>query len=135
MLYRQRGALNLYWVAIISALGAALAMAALMSMKNERNLFAEGAERAGKLVSGSGAQEALQSAADGVSGTDRRMKKCIIRGKTVISNTDCPETNKSTKIVNIVDGNVAQAAKAPAEPAAQRTSDPLIDKMIEKQLR
>ncbi len=135
MLHRQRGALNLYWVAILSALGAAVAMAALMSMKNERNLFAEGAEKAKKMVTDSGAQKALQSAGDSITGTDRRMKKCIIGGKTVISNTDCPDTNKTTKVIVIPEGNVANAVKAPVEPVAQATSNPVLDKMIEKQLQ
>ena len=134
MLNHQRGALNLYWVAILSAGAAALAMAALMSMKNERNLFAEGAAKAQQAVSDSGARNALQSAADGVTGNDSRMKKCIIRGKTVISNTDCPETNKTTKVIVIPEGNVSQSVKVPVAPAAQSTSTPAIDKMIEKQL-
>ena len=134
MLYRQRGALNLYWVAVISVLAAALAMAALMSMKAERNLFAEGAGKAKKMVSDSGAQKVLQSASDSVTGNDSRMKKCVIRGKTVISNSDCLDSNKTTKIMVIPEGNVAQAVKAPVAAVGQATSDPLIDKIIEKQL-
>ncbi len=131
---RQRGALNLYWVAIFSAAVAALAMVALMSMRGERNLFAEGADKAKASFANSGAQQALQSATDGASGTDNRMKKCIIRGKTVISNTDCPMDNKSTKVIAIPEGNVADAVKAPVEPAKAATSNPAIDKIIEKQL-
>ena len=134
MLNHQRGALNLYWVAILSAGAAALAMAALMSMKNERNLFAEGADKAKKMAVDSGVQKALQSASDSVTGNDHRMKKCIIRGKTVISNTDCPDSNKTTKVIVIPEGNVAQSVKVPVAPAGQSTSTPAIDKMIEKQL-
>jgi hypothetical protein len=132
---RQRGALNLYWVAIFSAAVAALAMVALMSMRGERNLFAEGADKAKAAFAASDAQKALQSAADGATGTDKRMKKCIIRGKTVISNTDCPPDNKTTKVIVIPEGNVADAVKAPVEPAQKATSNPAIDKIIEKQLR
>lgn len=135
MLYRQRGALNLYWVAIISAGAAALAMAALMSMKNERNLFAEGADKAKKMAIDSGAQKALQSVRDSVTGNDSRMKKCIIKGKTVISNTDCLDTNKTTKVIVITEGNVAQSVKVPVVTAGEATSNPLIDKIIEKQLQ
>ena len=135
MLYRQRGALSLYWVAIISAAAAALAMAALMSMKGERNLFAAGADEAKKLAADSGAQQALQAARDSVTGVDTRMKSCVIHGKKVISNTDCPDTNKSTKLVVIREGNVAQAVKAPVTPAGHATSNAAIDKMIEKQLQ
>ncbi|MEJ7807997.1 MAG: hypothetical protein WKG03_19000 [Telluria sp.] len=135
MLERQRGALNLVWVAILSALAAAIAMAALMSMRSERNLFAEGVDKARSMVSDSGAQKVLQSASDSVTGTDRRMKQCTMRGKTVISNTDCPAANGSTRVIVIPEGNVAKAVKAPVAPAAQATSNPLIDKMIEKQFQ
>lgn len=135
MLYRQRGALNLYWVAIISACAAALAMAALLSMKNERNLFLDGMAKTEKLAVDSGARKALQAVSDGVTGTDSRMKKCFIHGKTVISNTDCRDTNKSSKVIVITEGNIAQAVKAPALPAAPATATPAIDKMIEKQLQ
>ena len=134
-LHFQRGALNLYWVGILSAAGAALAVLALMSMRAERNLFAEGADKAKATFDGSGAKKALQSASDGVTGTDNRMKKCVIRGKTVISNTDCPTDNKSTRIIAIPEGNIANAVKAPPAPPHQATSDPVIDKIIEKQLQ
>jgi hypothetical protein len=131
---RQRGALNLYWVAIFSAAVAAVAMVALMSMRGERNLFAEGADKAKASFAGSEARKALQSATDGATGTDKRMKKCIIGGKTVISNTDCPAENKTTKVIVIPEGNIADAVKAPVEPAQKATSNPSIDKIIEKQL-
>ena len=133
-LYCQRGTLNLYWVAILSAAIAALAMVALMSMRGERNLFAEGATKATSAFVDSGARKALQSASDSVTGTDTRMKKCVIRGKTVISNMDCPDGNKSTRVIAIPEGNIANAVKAPVAPVGTATSDPAIDKMIEKQL-
>ena len=135
MLHRQRGALNLYWVAILSAAGAALAMVALMSMRGERNLFAEGADKARASFADSGARKALQSASDSVTGTDTRMKKCVIGGKTVISNTDCPDGNKSTRVIAIPEGNIANAVKAPPAPVDNVTSNPAIDKIIEKQLQ
>ena len=134
MLYRQRGVVNLYWVAIISAAAAALAMVALMSMKGERNLFAAGADQAGKSFVDSGAQKLLKSATDTVTGTDNRMKKCVIGGKTVISNTDCPDTNKSTKVIVITEGNISDKVKEAPKPAGSATSNPLLDKIIEKQL-
>ena len=134
MINRQRGALNLYWVAILSAAMAALAMLALMSMRGERNLFAEGADKAQASFADSRAKRALQSASASVSGTDTRMKKCVIRGKTVISNTDCPDANKSTRVIVIPEGNIANAVQAPVVPENAATSDPHIDKIIEKQL-
>ncbi len=132
---RQQGALSLVWVAILSAAGAALAVVALMSMRAERNLFAEGADKAKARFDGSGAKKALQSVSDGVTATDTRMKQCVIRGKTVVSNTDCPDDNKSTRVIAIPEGNIANAVKAPPAPPRQATSDPVIDKIIEKQLQ
>jgi hypothetical protein len=129
-LARQRG-LNLVWVAILSAGLAAVAIFALMSMRSERNLFAEGADKARATFDASGAQQALQSA----SGVDTRMKKCKIGGKTVISNTDCPDDNKTTKVIVIPEGNVSDAVKAPPAPAREAGANPAIDKIIEKQLR
>jgi hypothetical protein len=134
MLHRQRG-LSLIKVALLSAALALVGVVALMSMRHERNLFAEGADKAGAAFAASGAKKALQSGADSVSGTDRRMKKCIIKGKTVISNADCPDSNKTTQLIVIPEGNVADAVKVPVAPVAEATSNPMIDKMIEKQLR
>ena len=61
MLQRQRGAFNLYAVAIFSVLFAAAAMAALFSIRSERNLFAEGAHKA-KQMAGEAPAAVLQSA-------------------------------------------------------------------------
>jgi hypothetical protein len=134
MYFRQRGAVNLYWVALLSAGAAALAMAALMSMRAERNLLTEGAGQARKAFDASGARKALKAASDRVTGTDSGMKRCVIGGKTVVSNTDCAATNKSTRAIVITEGNIADEVKAPKEASGGATSDPTIDKIIQKQL-
>ena len=134
VLSRQRGMFNLYWVAIFSAAAAALAMFALMSMRSEHNLFADGVDHAKATFAKHGGEQALGAARDAVTGTDSRMKKCTINGKVVISNTDCLATNSSTKVIVITDGNVANAVKPPKKPVAAPTSQPVIDKIIEKQL-
>ena len=131
-LQRQRGAFNLYAVALLSMLLAAAAMAALYSMRSERNLFAEGAAKAGKLVSESPAADAARAAVSGDSG---QMRTCLVHGKKVISNTDCTDQNKTSKVIQIHDTRGFEAPKQPAEPVAEPTSDKMTDKIIEKQLR
>ena len=129
-LQRQRGAFNLYAVALLSMLLAAAAMAALFSMRGERNLFAEGAAKAGKLVS-----PAADAARAAVSGDSGQMRTCLVHGKKVISNTDCTDQNKTSKVIQIHDTRGFEAPKQPAEPVAEPTSDKMTDKIIEKQLR
>jgi hypothetical protein len=135
---RQRGALSLVWVAIVSALLAAAAMAAIWSMRYERNLFAEGASA---LAGAAPARQAIDAARHAVAGAANpdagggAMRKCVIDGKTVISNTDCLASNKTSKTIQLHDPRGFEAPKAPPAPAAAPTSDPAIDKIIEKQLR
>ncbi|HEX8612309.1 MAG TPA: DUF4124 domain-containing protein [Telluria sp.] len=140
MLYRrQHGAISLFWVGTGSVLLAGLAMAALFSMRYERNLFAEGAASLGKTVATSGAGKALDSATAAVGGAagkgDGLMRKCVINGKTVISNTDCKADNRTSKVIEIHETRGFEAPKKPPVEKAAPGSDPMVDKMIEKQLR
>ena len=135
MLHRQQG-ISLTGVAIGSALLAAVAMAAIFSMRYDRNLFAEGWA---KVVGGKQVQATIE-AARGVSGSGTAaagpMRKCVINGATVVSNTDCADSNRTSKTIKMYDTRGIEAPKAPppAEAAAP-TSDLLTDKIIEKQLR
>ena len=132
---RQRGALSLVWVAILSALLAAAAMAALWSMRYQRNLFAESAAAvAGAAPARQAAEAARRALADPDTGNGA-MRKCVIRGKTVISNTDCLDSNKTSKTIHIHETRGVEAPKVPVAPAPGPTSDPAIDKIVEKQLR
>ena len=135
MIERQRGALSLVWVAIVSALLAAAAMAALWSMRHERNLFAEGASAVAGAAPAHQAIDAARSALAGPDAGSGAMRKCVIHGKPVISNTDCLDSNKTSKTIRIHETRGFEAPKVPAAPAPGATSDPAIDKMIEKQLR
>jgi hypothetical protein len=122
-------------VAIVAALVAAAAMAALWSMRSERNLFAEGAAA---LTNAAPARQALDAARAAVSSSDGAkgaLRKCVIDGKTVVSNTECLDSNKTSKTIKIHDTRGFEAPKAPVAPAAGATSDPALDKIIEKQLR
>lgn len=133
MPHRQRG-LSLLAVVIVSGLLALAAMAALFSMRYERNLFAETWAKA----AGSAPQQALDAAraATGATAQPAALRKCVIGGKTVVSNTDCKDDNKSSRTIEIHDSHGIEAPKPPAAPEkAEPTSTPAIDKMIEKQLR
>jgi hypothetical protein len=139
MIERQRGALNLVWVAIGSAAIAAAAMAALWSMRLDRNLFSE----AGSALAGAApARQAIDAARGALAAVPGNpgtgggaMRKCVIDGKTVISNTNCLDANRTTKTIKIHDTRGFESPKQPVTPAPDRTSDPMTDKIIEKQLR
>ena len=124
---RQRGALNLYVVVIMAVLLAAAAMAALFSMRTERNLFAEGAAMVGKAAG----ETAKAATAD----SGGAMRKCVINGKTVVSNTDCTDQNKTSKTIQIRDSRGFEAPKLPPPLPPQPGSDKIMDKMMEKQLQ
>lgn len=126
-LHRQRGALNLYAVVFMAVLLAAAAMAALFSMRAERNLFAEGAAKFGKLAG--------ESAKAATADSGGPMRKCVINGKTVVSNTECTDQNKSSKTIEIRDSRGFEAPKLPPPPPPEPGSDKIMDKMMEKQLQ
>jgi hypothetical protein len=145
MLPRQRGYFNLYYVAAFSAVVAALAMAAIWSMRYERNLFAEGAAKVGKMFSASPAQAVVDSAktavadatgAPGAPKSDGKMRKCKIDGKTVVSNTDCLDSNPTSKTMKL---QITQGVVMPKEPPKPKEdgsgSLPMLDKVLEKQTR
>ena len=134
-LARQRGELSLKGVLIGSIVLSALAMAVLFSLRNERNLFAEGAAKAGKMAGDSPAGGMLDSAKAALKGEQGQMRKCVIDGKTVVSNAVCSDQNKTTKVIKIQDSRGFEAPKKRAEPAPELTSDKMTDKLIEKQLQ
>lgn len=134
-LARQRGELSLKGVLIGSIVLAALVMAVLFSLRNERNLFAEGAATAGKMAGDSVAGGMLDSAKAAIKGDGGQMRKCVINGKTVVSNAVCSDQNKTTRVIKIQDSRGFEAPKKPAEAAPALTSDKMTDKMIEKQLQ
>jgi hypothetical protein len=129
----QRGVLNMWWVGIFSILFALAAMAALFSMRYERNLFAEAwAKLAGSAVTAKVVDTAKEAA--GVTPPTTPMRRCTINGKTVISNTECSDRNPTTKNIAIHDTKGFEAPKVPPKTEEAPTSNPAVDKMIEKQL-
>ena len=140
ILHRQRG-LTLFWVAIGSALLALAAMAALYSMRHERNLFAEGAAAvasstsAAKAIELAGAAKGAVASAAGA--TEGALRRCVVNGKTIVSNSeaDCAASNPTSKKIDMVIPKGVVTPKK-AEPAASApTSNPAVDKIIEKQLQ
>jgi hypothetical protein len=133
LLQRQRGELKLVPVLIGAMVLAAVAMTALISIRSERNLFAEGAAKARKAVTDSPAGAMVDAAKSG-SGSGQ-MRKCVINGKTVVSNTDCTDENKTSKAIKIQDNRGFEAPKKPPPPPPEAGTDKMLDKMMEKQLQ
>ncbi|MDB5908274.1 MAG: hypothetical protein JWP34_2388 [Massilia sp.] len=109
-------------------------MSALWSMRHERNLFAEGVSA---VAGGAPARQAIDAARGAVAavyGGSGAMRKCVIAGKTVISNTECLDSNKTSKDIKIHDTRGIEAPKVPVAPPVAARSDPALDKIIEKQL-
>ncbi|MFL6659706.1 MAG: DUF4124 domain-containing protein [Massilia sp.] len=132
---RQRGELKLVPVVIGAMVLAAVAMTALISIRSERNLFAEGAAKASKAVTDSPAGAIVDAAKSGTSSSAGPMRKCLIKGKMVVSNTDCTDENKTSKTIKIQDNRGFEAPKKPPAPPPEAGTDKMVDKMIEKQLQ
>jgi hypothetical protein len=139
-LRRQRG-LSVFWVAIGSALLALAALAALFSVRYERNLFAEGAAAVKARAGASEAAQAVDSAREAVAAAagapDGALRRCVVKGKTIVSNSDedCKENNPTSKKIDIVIPKGVVAPKKPVPEAPAPTSNPATDKIIEKQLQ
>jgi hypothetical protein len=139
---QQRG-ISLIQVAIVMASLAAIAMAALMSMRQERNLFTEALGRlSGKPAAApvaaasnptsaptSGPAAAKPAAPAGV------LRKCIINGKTVLSDVDCDDKNPTSKVVQVHETRGIESPRVPQPDPAASTPQSAQDKMIEKATR
>ncbi|MCP2011727.1 DUF4124 domain-containing protein [Duganella violaceipulchra] len=129
---KQRG-LGLIQVAIVMASLAAIAMAFLMSARHERNFFTEGLAKltgqapaaASASASASATAVAAPAAPAGV------LRKCVIDGKTVLSDVDC----KDGKVVKAIDTRGIEAPKVPKPDPADAAPQSATDKMIEKATR
>ena len=123
---RQSG-FGLIQVAIIMASLAAVAMAFLMSARHERNFFTEGLAR----LTGKPPAPANATA----NGTPPKpagvLRKCVIDGKTVLSDVDC----KDGKVVKAIDTRGIEAPKAPKPDPAGSAPRSASDEMIEKATR
>jgi hypothetical protein len=139
----QRG-LGLIQVAIVMATLAAIAMAAMMSMRSERNLFAEALGK----VTGHAPAPVRRAGAPGAPGAPEAaaqpalperpagvLRKCVIDGKTVLSDVDCTERNPTSTIVKVHETRGIESPKAPKPEPAADAAPTMQDKMIEKATR
>lgn len=137
---RQRG-ISLIQVAIVMATLAAIAMAALISMRNEHNYFVDMANKllgrpvAATPASGIEAGGAAAAAAAAPPTPGNVLRKCIINGKTVLSDVDCSASNPTSKVVKSLDTRGIEAPKVPKPDPADSAPQSATDKMIEKATR
>ena len=125
MMKRQRG-VGLIQVAIIMASLAAVAMAFLMSARHERNFFTEALARlAGKPPAAPASASVAPPASANV------LRKCVIDGKTVLSDVDC----KDGKVVKPIATRGIGAPTAPKPDPAESAPRSATDQMIEKATR
>ncbi|ELX10779.1 putative membrane protein [Janthinobacterium sp. HH01] len=138
MLSKQRG-LGLIQVAIVMASLAAIAMAFLMSARHERNFFTEGLSKLTGKAPPAASASAASSASSSASAAAVAMpaapagvlRKCVIDGKTVLSDVACPDG----KVVKAIDTRGIEAPKAPKPDPADAAPQSATDKMIEKATR
>lgn len=126
MLHRQRG-ISLLWVAVGMGGLALVMMVALMSMRHERNYFAEAWAKV--------AAKVPEQATELTQAPSGPLKKCVIDGQTVISNTECKDDNTTTRTMDLQDTKGFEAPKEPPKPVEPAAgSNPALDKIIEKQI-
>jgi len=104
---KNQTGVSLVAVVVIMGLLGAAAVFALISMRNDRNLFAEGLNKVGEKAAAVAAPLAPPPAP---------MRKCVIHGKTVISNSECGEQGK---VIEIHDTHGFEAPKPPPKPAPE----------------
>jgi hypothetical protein len=135
MLKGQRG-WSLIWVAVLMGGLAAVAMAALFSMRYGRNFFAEGLQK----VAGQGgiaavAERAAVLPAAVTPPAAKPLRRCVIDGKTVISDTDCLDRNPTSRTVVVHETRGIEAPKAPRPEPAEAAPQDVRAKMIENATR
>ena len=134
-LTRQRGALSLFWSAVLMAALAFAALAGLFAMRYERNLIAESWHN---LMRSSVVSSIVQSRAaieNNLKSEAGAVRKCVIDGKVMYSNVDCGAGTPGSRIVELHDNLGIEPPKAALAAAAQSeppTSLKNMEKMIER---
>ena len=143
-MHKQRG-ISLIMVAIVSAALAGLAMAALYSMRYERNVFAEAwaritgqpasqavLQQSQEALKAAGVNPGAAAAAVGAAAPAGVLRKCIINGKTVLSDVDCSDRNPTSKVVEVHQTHGIESPKMPQPEPAASTTMSAQDRAIEK---
>ena len=123
---KYQSGISLVAVAVIMGVLGGAAAFALISMRQERNLFAEGLNKVGAK-----AAEVAAPAVATVTPPAAPMRKCVINGVTVVSNTECGEKGK---IIQIHDPRGIEAPKEPPKPAPEAMPS-ATDRAIERATR
>jgi hypothetical protein len=130
---RQGGQISLWLVALLMAGFAAISMAALFSMRYERNRFAEGIAWLLKSPAADAVAGQARAASEGAAPASGAMRKCVIDGKHVVSNVDCANA-ASSKVIALHDTRGIEAPKAPPPPPQPEPAN-LREQMIDKATR
>ncbi|WP_426339686.1 DUF4124 domain-containing protein [Pseudoduganella sp. S-14] len=120
---KYQSGISLVAVAVIMGVLGAVAAFALISMRQERNLFAEGLNKVGAK-----AAEVAAPAVATVTPPPAPMRKCVINGKTVISNTECGEKGK---VIEIHDSHGIEPPKEAPKPPPEAMPN-ATDRAIER---
>jgi hypothetical protein len=131
--------LSLLWTAVFMGILAFVAAAGLISMRQERNILAESwqkltgsaparamQEGAGKLGNATGA------ARDGAGAAPAAIRKCVVDGKVIYSDSACGERGDLVRL------HETRGVEAPKKPVAPPDAEPgagLREKMIDKATR
>lgn len=143
-MHQQQRGLGLIQVALVMAVLAAIAMAAMFSMRYERNLFAEGlAKLTGHPLPPPKGADGLPGAPAGAPAAAAAkpappagvLRRCLIKGKTVYSDVDCAASNPTSTVVQVHETRGIEAPKVPKPEAAESGPPSMQDKMIEKATR
>ncbi|KQV53771.1 hypothetical protein [Duganella sp. Root336D2] len=123
---KNQSGISLVAVAIVMGVLGGAAAFALISMRQDRNLFAEALNKAGAKAAAVAAPAVAT-----VTPPAAPMRKCVINGRTVISNTDCGEKGK---VIAIHDSRGIEAPKEPPKPAPEAMPN-ATDRAIERATR
>jgi len=135
MMRRHQRGISLVLVAVLMAGLAALAMAAIFSIRHERNLLEEGWDKlAGPkppLLSPAAAGKATETV------SSAPLRKCVIDGRTVVSNTECGTRGqqivlRDSRGIEAPRVPTAVPTAAPSVPPAESGDTSLRDKMLQK---
>ncbi|HEV2611549.1 MAG TPA: hypothetical protein VGU61_14870 [Noviherbaspirillum sp.] len=130
----QRGALSLLWCAILAGAVAAIGMAALMSMRHERNLFQDGWAN---LMASAVVKSVKTLDQDVRSGTPagKEIRRCTVDGKVMYSNIDCGPDRPASRDVVLHDSRGIEPPKPAPATAPDEAPPSMQDRMMEKALQ
>lgn len=130
----QRGALSLLWCAILVGAVAAIGMAALMSMRHERNLFHDGWTN---LMVSPVIKSVKTLDRDVRSGAPagKEIRRCTVDGKVLYSNIHCGPDRSASRDVVLHDSRGIEPPKPVPATAADEAPPSTQDRIMERTLQ